>query len=126
MSFLHFIYAYQSYCGIIEHLLSLTSSTAQGCTIQRLKSPSSTVLRVLGHRRRHLVPVLCFISHRTMAVVAKSVAVVVKDSLAHAMHDDGAVDHLSDGGDPGKSRVSTIRIGIESGKYSRYLAASFY
>jgi hypothetical protein len=57
----------------------------------------STVCR--PRRALHLNAVLRrLVSHRPMAGVV-DVVVVVVDALAHAVHDDGAVDDLGDGAD---------------------------
>jgi hypothetical protein len=103
--------------GIIKHLPpskeknkkqkihNCTGYTAQHSNNHPLKThptlPISTVA-VRRHRLRpHLNPILSLVSYRPVTVAAVVVGVVVTDvvvvnALAHAMHDDGAVDYLGE------------------------------
>jgi hypothetical protein len=92
-------------------------TAAQGTlysTVQHRHRHHKTTLSAISRRRLrlHLNPILRrFVSRRPMAVVAAKTAdgVVVEDSLAHAVHNDGAVDYLGDGADTGHTRQVSIR-----------------
>jgi len=109
--------------------LHRTGYTVQHCTAQHRHRHHKTTLSAIIRRRLrlHLNPILSrFVSRRPMAVVAAKTAdgvvveaVVVVDSLAHAVHNDGAVDYLGDGADTGHTRLVSMGRTEQRGSQSK-------
>jgi hypothetical protein len=112
------LHAYVSiigYVGGIINILALPNNPKEKnphqlrvhCTAPA-PSPQIRPLSTINRRRLrlHLNPILRrFVRHRPLAIVEGILSeVVVVDSLAHAVHDDGAVDDLGEGADTTKRK----------------------